>query len=79
MSGGRGMAKQRLWQASRESRLMTGLVGLALLWLGGCAGEQPKPSGATVTPEQVRSHADKAFDKLKQEEQHRSVDQPVGH
>lgn len=73
------MAKEMLWQASRESRLMTGLVGLALLWLSGCAGEQPKPSGAAVTPEQVRGHADKAFDKLKQEEQHRSVDQTVGH
>jgi hypothetical protein len=73
------MAKQRLSQASRESRLMIGLLGSAFLWLGGCAGEQSKPSGATVTPEQVRTHADKAFDKLKQEEQHRSVDQPVGY
>jgi hypothetical protein len=27
-----------------------------------------------VTPEQVRGHADKAFEKLKQEEQGRSTD-----
>jgi hypothetical protein len=27
-----------------------------------------------VTPDQVRSHSDKAFDKLKQEEQQRAVD-----
>lgn len=72
------MPKELLRHANRASGLVTGLAGLALLWLGGCAGEQPKPSGATVTPEQVRSHADKAFDKLKQDEQHRSVDQPVG-
>ena len=71
--------KDMLWQASMRKRLMPGLVSLALVFLGGCAGEQPKPSGATVTPEQVRSHAEKAFDKLKQDEQHRSVDPTVGH
>jgi hypothetical protein len=57
---------------------MMGLVGLVLVWFSGCAGEQPKSSGATVTPEQVRSHADKAFDKLKQEEQHRTVTPATG-
>jgi len=72
------MHNETLWQASLERRLMPGLVGLVLLWLSGCAGEQPKPSGATVTPEQVRTHADKAFDKLKQEEQQRSVDPTTG-
>lgn len=39
---------------------------------GGCASEAPKPS-SSVTPEQVRGHADKAFEKLKQEEQGRSA------
>ncbi|HEX5647485.1 MAG TPA: hypothetical protein VFX56_10975 [Nitrospira sp.] len=72
------MAKEMLRQVSRERCVMAGLMSLLLLWLGGCASEQPKPSGAAVTPEQVRSHADKAFDKLKQEEQHRSVDPTVG-
>ncbi len=67
------MAKEALSRVSVESGLITGLVGLALLWLSSCAGEQPKPSGPTVSPEQVRGHADKAFDKLKQEEQHRTV------
>ena len=56
---------------------LLGLSGVVLLGVGGCASEPQKPA-TTVTPEQVRSHADKAFDKLKQEEQHRSVDQPVG-
>jgi len=67
------MAKETLRQVSLERRLISGLAGLALLWFSGCAATQPKPSGTTVTPEQVRSHADKGFDKLKQEEQHRTV------
>jgi hypothetical protein len=73
------MAKETLWQVSPERRLMTGFsVGLVLLWFSGCAGEQPKPSGPTMTPEQVRGHADKSFDKLKQEEQHRTVAPATG-
>jgi hypothetical protein len=44
-----------------------------LIGLGGCASEAPK-STSTMTPEQVRGHADKAFEKLKQEEQGRSAD-----
>ena len=70
------MGKETRWPASLERCLMTGL-GVVLLWISGCAAEQPKPSGAAVTPEQVRSHADKAFDKLKQEEQHRTVTPPT--
>ncbi len=72
------MAKETLGQVSPERCLMTGLVSLVLLWFSGCAGEQPKPSGPTVTPEQVRGHADKSFDKLKQEEQHRTVAPATG-
>lgn len=44
-----------------------------LLGLGSCASEAPK-STSTMTPEQVRGHADKAFEKLKLEEQGRSAD-----
>lgn len=58
----------------RVGGLIAGPVGLWLLSIGGCAGEPPKPM-STVTPDQVRTHADKAFDKLKQEEQQRSVNQ----
>lgn len=67
------MEKEMLSQASLERYLRTGLVGLVVLVFSSCAGEQPKPSGPGMTPEQVRGHADKAFDKLKQEEQHRTV------
>jgi hypothetical protein len=48
----------------------------AVFWIslvGGCAGDPPKPAPA-VTPEQVRGHADKTFEKLKQEEQQRGGD-----
>lgn len=44
-----------------------------LLGLGGCASDAPK-STSTMTPEQVRGHADKAFEKLKLEEQGRAAD-----
>jgi hypothetical protein len=47
-------------------------MGALLLALGGCAGEAPKPA-PTMTPDQVRSNADKAFEKLKQEEKNRAV------
>lgn len=49
------------------------LFGVMLLSAGGCASEPPKPA-PTVTPDQVRSHADKTFEKLKQEEQNRPAD-----
>jgi len=49
------------------------VMASVLLGLGGCASDAPKPT-STMTPEQVRGHADKAFEKLKQEEQGRSTD-----
>ncbi len=52
----------------------TGVVMASmLLGLGACASEAPK-STSTMTPEQVRGHADKTFEKLKLEEQGRSTD-----
>ena len=54
--------------------LAVGLAGLSLLGLGACAGQQPAPPAPTVTPDQVRSHAGQAFEKLKQEERQRAVD-----
>jgi len=48
------------------------VLAIILLGIGGCASDTPKPV-STVTPEQVRGHADKAFEKLKQEEQGRST------
>jgi hypothetical protein len=60
-----------------RSNLAVGLAGLLLLGLGACAGQPPTPPAPTVTPDQVRTHADKAFDKLKQEEQQRAVNPTI--
>jgi hypothetical protein len=52
-------------------------VGLfALLTITACASDQPKPL-PQPTPDQVRSHADRAFEKLKQEEQEHPTQPPV--
>ena len=53
------------------------IVGLfALSLITACASDQPKPL-SQPTPEQVRSHADRAFEQLKQEEQERPVQPPI--
>lgn len=54
--------------------IIAGLFGFPLIMA--CAGEQPK-SAPQPTAEQVRSHADRAFDKLKQEEQERGAQTPM--
>lgn len=53
-------------------------VGLCVLlsFMTACAGEPPKPM-AQPTADQVRGHADKTFDKLKQEEQDRATQQSM--
>ena len=52
------------------------VAGVLFLTMAACSSDQPKPT-AQPTPEQVRSHADKAFDKLKQEEQERAAQPQV--
>jgi len=52
-------------------------AGLCILSLiTACAGDQPKPL-PQPTPDQVRGHADRAFEKLKQEEQERAAQPPA--
>ncbi len=48
------------------------VVGGVLLGLSGCAGESAKPA-PTISPDHVQGHADKAFEKLKQEEKNRAL------
>jgi hypothetical protein len=43
-----------------------------------CTSDGPKGL-PPPTPDQVRSHADRAFEKLKQEEQERAAQPPVPH
>ena len=54
--------------------MVVGLFALSLITA--CASDQPKPP-PQPTPDQVRSHADRAFEKLKQEEQERAAQPPV--
>lgn len=63
---------------SHDSLSLVGGVVCLLVFLPGlvgCAGEQPKPSPPAVTSDQVRGHADKAFENLKQEERNRTGNQ----
>ena len=61
--GDRMSLKNRTWHG-----LWIGLMGLALFGISGCASDQPILSGKPVTRDQVRGHADKAFESLKHEE-----------
>lgn len=70
------MAGGTTQRSGRKSGAMIGMLGVMLMSLGGCASEPPKPA-PTVTPDQVRSHADKNFEKLKQEEQNRAADPSI--
>lgn len=49
--------------------VFAGLAGFVLCGVAGCASDQPTPSAQPVTRDQVRGHAEKVFEGLKQEEQ----------
>jgi len=66
-----------MWKLGCRHRWVLPVIGVALVSSGGCAAEAPKPT-STMTQEQVRDHAEKAFDKLKQEEKNRAVGSGVG-
>ncbi len=66
-----------MWKIGCRHRWILPGIGLVLVSIGGCAAEAPKPA-STMTQEQVRDHAEKAFDKLKQEEKNRTVGSGVG-
>ena len=61
----------------QQSEVVIIIVGLFVLSLiTACASDQPK-SLPQPTPDQVRSHADRAFEKLKQEEQESASQPPI--
>ena len=64
------------WEGQLSRMMITGTGLCALMLVTACAGEQPKPLGQP-TPDQVRGHADRTFEKLKQEEQERAAQPPV--
>jgi len=63
------------WQRTTVACLMS-LVMFSVV--GACASDGPKGS-PPPTADQVRSHADRAFEKLKQEEQESAPQPPVPH
>jgi len=67
------MTDQIQFVSVRERILSASILAMVLTGASGCAGEPPQPA-QTVTPDQVRGHADKTFERLKQEEQGRSTD-----
>lgn len=68
----REMTRRR--RKASDGGLMISLSGMLLLGLVGCANKQLPPPAPPVTPDQVRTHADKSFEKLKQEERDRAED-----
>ena len=57
--------------------IVLGLCSLVVFSVvGACASDVPK-GPPPPTADQVRSHADRAFEKLKQEEQERTAQPPV--
>jgi len=56
---------------------VTGLISLVVFSVvGACASDAPKGT-PPPTADQVRSHADRAFEKLKQEEQESAPQPPM--
>jgi hypothetical protein len=47
-------------------------IGIGVASATGCVTDSPKPV-PTMTPEQVKSNADKSFERLKQEEKNRAL------
>jgi hypothetical protein len=70
------MSGNSIWRARPKNGLMVAVMGVVLVGIDGCAGEAPKPV-STMTQDQVREHADKAFEKLKQEEKNRTTGSEV--
>jgi hypothetical protein len=68
------MNHRRSRKQQRGIAMVAGLFVFSLITA--CASDQPKPL-PQPTPDQVRSHADRAFEKLKQEEQERAAQPPA--
>ncbi|WP_455388335.1 hypothetical protein [Petrachloros mirabilis] len=70
------MKHDLLRMCARRTVTLGILSGILLVAVTACSSEQPKPM-AQPTPDQVRSHSDRTFDKLKQEEQERTAQPAV--
>ena len=67
-----------IYHASKrwQQTTVAGLMSLVMFSVGACASDAPKDPPSS-TAEHVRGHADRAFEKLKQEEQERAAQPPV--
>ncbi len=65
------MSRKRIERISGRWCVMIAVLGLGVVSVAGCAGDSPKPT-STMTQDQVKGNADKAFEKLKQEEKNRT-------
>ena len=70
------MPKRTTWRMGCKNEWIVAGIGALLVTVGGCAGEAPKPV-PTITQDQVRGNAERAFEKLKQEEKNRPTDTGV--
>ncbi len=68
------MSHRRGRMPQRGITIVAGLFVFSLITA--CASDQSKPL-PQPTPDQVRGHADRAFEKLKQEEQEQAAQPPV--
>ncbi len=68
------MNHRRSQMRQRGTAMVIGVF--VLLLITACATDQPKPL-PQPTPDQVRGHADRTFEKLKQEEQERGAQPPT--
>jgi len=68
------MNQRRNGMQQRGIAIVVSLFAFSLVTA--CASDQPKPL-PQPTPDQVRGHADRAFDKLKQEEKERATQAPA--
>ena len=55
-----------------EQRLISVVVAVSFAGMLACSSEQPKPM-QQPSPDQVRGHSDRGFDRLKQEERERKA------
>ncbi len=60
----------------RGSVVFGSMMAVLLGTMTACSSDKPKPM-AQPSPDQVRSHADHAFDKLKEEEKERTPQPPA--
>jgi hypothetical protein len=78
-SGGKNMSFNDPIVKRYQRLIVLGLWSLAVFSIVvACTSNGPKGL-PPPTPDQVRSHADRAFEKLKQEEQERTAQPPVPH